>query len=95
MGGGGFLLHSLITCKELIKENHRLRANVTSLQGQVADYLLRSATCGFNLDLALERISALTIAVAVVSAWFLTEHLLRPLWTRWTKAEFPVDRYIN
>jgi hypothetical protein len=69
----------------LILENSALKENVTRLESLLG-------ACKGDLDSSFDHTFNFRIGLVAVVAYFLAEHLIRPVWCATRKTPFPVDR---
>jgi hypothetical protein len=72
-----------------------LRGNLSLLQSEDTRLSFNASSCNLGLEATASRAFGVEVGLICVAVWLVTEHCARPLWSRYRKDPFPVDRYIN
>jgi hypothetical protein len=69
-----------------------LRGNLSLLQSEDTRLSYNTSTCSLGLEATASRAFGLEVGLICVAIWLAIEHLARPVWVRYRKEPFPVDR---
>jgi len=76
----------------LRSEAAALRANISVLEAADSQLASNSTDCSYSLEAAVSRAFGLEAGLIFVVVWLALEHVARPVWVKYRKEAFPIDR---